>query len=327
MRPPDFTNTSGPELPGLPPVDAADAHEAAPGSPPSDSYLAWARKGRGRGRYYLLGTAIIIILGSVAAGLAFVVAEALVPSWAPGMTATLVSFLPQFAMVLLVVVAVHRRGWRSVITGRRHLAAANFLRPALVWAILMLAVTIPVAILDPDGLRWGPASWPAFASAAVVAIALIPFQASFEELFFRGYLIQWASLATKRRWALASISAVPFALLHMANPELAGLQGAAVLLGPIPYLALGYAFAWVSISTGSIEAAIGAHVVNNIVLATLMGASNSVLESTTLVVDISPNYLLSVLSTVVACVMFVRIIERQHQQDRSGRLATAKAET
>lgn len=275
----------------------------------SSSYLDLARNGRGRGWDYLLGTAIIIVLGSILSVVTLVAAERLlesIPANLPAMTATLASFIPQLLIVLTVVVLIHRRGWRTVITARPRLEPARIWRPAGNWAVIMVLVSIPCAILDPDGLRLGPPSWTGFAWAAGVALLLIPVQATAEELFFRGYLMQWASLATRRRWVLACISGTLFTVPHLANPELSGLTGAAVLLGPLPYFTFGGTFAWISINTGSIEAAIGAHVVNNVVLATVIGTSGSALESTTLITDTSPNYLLTVISSMVACALFIR---------------------
>lgn len=205
--------TGNPDAGGPTPSAAEPDTQRAADRPP-ESYLDLSRAGRGRGRIYMLGVTIIIIFGSLLAMITVVTAERLLPTWLPATTPTLLSFVPEFLITLTVVVVVHRRGWRTVITPRPRLDAHSILAPAGTWALIMVVVTVPCAIADPDGLRFGPTTWTGFAIAAGVAVLLIPIQASAEELFFRGYLIQWASLATRRRWVLASMSGLLFTLPH-----------------------------------------------------------------------------------------------------------------
>ena len=51
------------------------------------------------------------------------------------------------------------------------------------------------------------------------AVVLIAFQAGFEEVFFRGYLMQGFALLTRNKVTLALATAIVFALPHLPNPE------------------------------------------------------------------------------------------------------------
>ena len=54
----------------------------------------------------------------------------------------------------------------------------------------------------------------------IIALALIPFQASFEELFVRGYLMQGIGLGTRSKVIAMVVTSFLFASLHLMNPEI-----------------------------------------------------------------------------------------------------------
>ena len=83
------------------------------------------------------------------------------------------------------------------------------------------------------------------------AIVLVPYQAGFEEIFFRGYLLQRFMLLGRSKWFLVPVSAVVFVLPHLANPE-------PWAYGPIPYvLSLLLFGAFVTLYDGGIDLAVG----------------------------------------------------------------------
>ena len=51
------------------------------------------------------------------------------------------------------------------------------------------------------------------------AIVLVPYQAGFEEVFFRRYILQRFILLGRSKWVLVSASAVVFVLPHLLNPS------------------------------------------------------------------------------------------------------------
>jgi membrane protease YdiL (CAAX protease family) len=87
----------------------------------------------------------------------------------------------------------------------------------------------------------------------IVVVVLVPFQASAEEYVFRGFIMQ--SVGGWLRWPAIAIacSTVPFVFGHLYN-----WWG----LGEILVFAL--VAAWVTIRTGGLEAAIGVHVLSNL---------------------------------------------------------------
>ena len=61
------------------------------------------------------------------------------------------------------------------------------------------------------------------------AIVLVPHQAGFEEVFFRGYILQRLILLGRSKWVLVSASAMVFVLPHLLNHE-------PWAYGPVPYI-------------------------------------------------------------------------------------------
>jgi membrane protease YdiL (CAAX protease family) len=105
----------------------------------------------------------------------------------------------------------------------------------------------------------------------LVALILTPLQTTTEELFFRGYLVQGASLISKSPIFLITVSAVLFGLLHLLNPEVdSGFVPLALY-----YLAFGVFLAWISLKDGTTELAIGLHAANNLFAAIVLSFPGS----------------------------------------------------
>ena len=113
----------------------------------------------------------------------------------------------------------------------------------------------------------------AFIPFLVVALLLLPIQTSAEELFFRGWVLRWASRLPQTATVL--ISGTVFALPHLGNPEAAGHETAALLA----WFILGAGWAFVSLRDRGIELALGAHFANNIFSILVIGYDNAVLPT------------------------------------------------
>lgn len=88
----------------------------------------------------------------------------------------------------------------------------------------------------------------------LVIVVTTPFQAAAEEAFFRGYLLQALTLITRNKWVGVVLCAAIFAFFHAGtDPLMFGYRfGFGVLAGAIV------------VYTGGLEAAIAAHLVNNL---------------------------------------------------------------
>lgn len=175
-----------------------------------------------------------------------------------------------------------------------------------VFALLDYAIfSNDYALNDFDGTR--------FAWLVVAAILLVPIQTTSEELFFRGFLLQWAGKLTKNPILLMFIIGGIFGSLHFANPEMehGGFWVA------IDYLAMGFIWTYISIKTNSSEYSIGAHAANNMFLCIFLTMEDTVVgEIPSLFVVTNINAMLSALTTITTGIIFMIIVLQKHNKSK-----------
>ena len=121
---------------------------------------------------------------------------------------------------------------------------------------------------------------------AIIAILLIPLQTSFEEYFFRGYLMQYLGVITKTRWIPFVFTSVAFGLMHAGNPEIDTL-GSWVL---IYYVGTGFFLGMLTLLDEGLELALGFHAANNLVGALLVTTEWGAFQTNSILLDKSePN--------------------------------------
>ena len=191
----------------------------------------------------------------------------------------LITFVPLFLGTLVAyrfVLGVKLRYLFSTITTFR------WWRVALGFWVWLLLVGSPVVLGimgNPEAYRFDP-QWETFLPFLLVGLLLLPMQTTAEELFFRGWIIQWAAGGWSNIWWLASLSGVLFAAPHLLNPEAIG----DVLGAFFGYFSVGFALAWVTVRDRSLEIAIGAHMSNNLFAALVVGYEGGALPAEALFV-------------------------------------------
>jgi membrane protease YdiL (CAAX protease family) len=121
---------------------------------------------------------------------------------------------------------------------------------------------------------------------AIIAILLIPLQTSFEEYFFRGYLMQSIGVVTKTRWIPFVFTSISFGLLHAANPEIDKL-GLIVLFY---YVGTGFFLGMLTLLDEGLELALGFHAANNLIGALIVTTEWGAFQTNSILIDKSePN--------------------------------------
>ena len=159
-------------------------------------------------------------------------------------------------------------------------------RPGLLWSVqgrprwgylgICLGVSMAVfggyiAVTGWGGeLTWQPQ--PGYVAFLVVTLLTAPVQAAAEEFLFRGYLLQALGSLVANPWFGVVTSALLFALFH-------GTQNVPLFLSRFTF---GLLVGWLVLHTGGLEAAIAAHVVNNVFAFTLAALTSTVATSRTL---------------------------------------------
>jgi len=172
---------------------------------------------------------------------------------------------------------------------------------AAVW-VLFSAIYLFVSIkLDPSNYKLNNTSG-TLIPIIIISILLIPFQAAWEELIFRGYLMQGFTVWLKNRWSPVIITSVLFALMHIINPEIKEYG----FWNMMPqYLLFGLIFGVITVFDDGVETAIGAHAANNVFLSVMLTSKGSALQTPAVYEQQNYYPMTELLSMVVMGILFI----------------------
>ena len=121
-------------------------------------------------------------------------------------------FIAGLAAFILLVKPLHSRTFRSVINGTSKFRWNRFFISLLIWLGLSALYFIFYLKLDPENFTLNNKSF-SLIILAIISIVLIPFQAAFEEILFRGYLMQGFTALLRKRWFPLIMTSILFALI------------------------------------------------------------------------------------------------------------------
>jgi len=285
---------------------------------PMNEYLDAVYQGRNEGWRYLLAAGLILfmwlIIGSIPVALfaAYLMVDGNPDSnlSASGFTGvnpliaflvTMSSFVLFFLAIYISIRFIHKRPFKSLVTPRSRINWKRLTIGFAFWFILAGLISIFEDILYPgryvltfDATR--------FIIFAAFAILFIPIQASCEELFLRGYLMQGLGLRIRNIILLPVISGLLFAVLHFGNPEMAATSGFWLLAAS--YFLIGVFAAVITLLDGGLELALGLHAANNLYTALVANYTISALPSASIftVRELDPLY--GLISLVIGMILF-----------------------
>lgn len=177
----------------------------------------------------------------------------------------MIPFVIFCVLLLLWMRYVHGQPLVAFHTSRLKMDWKRFFFSFFLWGGLMMAITFGDYFLNPDDFVWN-FQVEKFAILVVLAIVFIPFQAGFEEYFFRGYLMQGLGIFVRNRWFPLIFTSITFGLMHISNPEVSKL-GYGVM---IYYIGTGFFLGIVTLMDEGLELALGFHIANNLFTALLL---------------------------------------------------------
>ncbi|WP_250124916.1 type II CAAX endopeptidase family protein [Chroococcidiopsis sp. CCMEE 29] len=253
------------------------------------TYVEAAGWGKYRWWRYVLGLMIILFAWMIAANFASAIVALAIggqegaaafsrldyaafgPIW--GFVVVMAGFPVFLAGILIVITLIHQRHPHTLVTAREkiswHRVSHGFVAGFVPWVLLG---GLGQYLLYPDTFSFN-SDLKTFALFVPLALVVTAIQTTTEELFFRGYIVQGASLIWSNRMFLAIVSAVIFTLPHATNPESQEGGWIGMFLGY--FVGTGLLYAIVSLIDGNTELAIGAHFANNIAYFLLFNWSGS----------------------------------------------------
>lgn len=171
---------------------------------------------------------------------------------------------------------------KSAISSRSRVDIKRIFFSFLLWGLLVGGLSFIEILSTPENYVWN-FDKQKFMTFALIAVLLIPLQTSFEELLFRGHMIQGIGIHTKSRAAALMITSILFGLMHIANPEV-GELGYGILTY---YIGTGFLFGIITLMDEGLELVLGFHAANNLIGALLVSAEWTAFRVDSLYIDIS----------------------------------------
>lgn len=175
----------------------------------------------------------------------------------------------------IAVKFIQKKTLPSVITGFEKIRWNRYLFSFVVWAILLVGLTIVSYLVSPQDmeLRFDASK---FMVLLIISVIFIPIQTATEEIIFRGYLMQGFGLVFKNGILPLILTSVLFGLMHASNPE-AKAHGLLIMM-PY-YIFFGAFLGLLTLLDEGAELAMGIHCANNLLSSLLVCSKNSVLQT------------------------------------------------
>ena len=207
---------------------------------------------------------------------------------------------------ILILKPFHKRSIKEVINGTQSIRWNRFFYSAAVWTIISGLMLFADYYMNSSNYELN-LNWSLFLPLIVISLLIIPFQTSFEEIIFRGYLAQGVARWTRNRWLVVLLPAILFGLMHIMNPE---VKEYGFLFTMPQYIIFGIVFGLMAVLDDGIETSMGAHAANNIFIAIFVTAKASALQTPALFVNnhIDPvkELIVLLLSTVIIILILAR---------------------
>ena len=265
-------------------------------------FLENAVEGRNKWWRYLLTVIISFVGGSVVAGIAMALVLILYimflsSSGVSNISSIITSAVSNpFTLIILVGVSytlsfifffvclkfLHHKRLLSVINTVDGMRWRLVLKGLVLWGLILFLLSLPDLILNQGtyDITFNPEN---YLFLLILCLLAFPIQASFEEVMFRGYLMQGFSLFSKRLgnlfnssalskpWLPLLLTSIIFGCVHFFNGTSLYTDLSIVFSTFIIGLMLGV----IALGDNGIETAMGVHIANNLYVSLLFNSEDS----------------------------------------------------
>lgn len=225
-----------------------------------------------------------------------------------GLALMLLSFVVGLLAFFQLAKAFQNKKATDITTGRKRFDWGRVLFGILIWGVLTVIVSSIEISMDSD-ITYA-FDWTKFLPLLVVGLLMFPFQTGFEEVIFRGYLMQGTARLFKYRWVALLITSVLFGLMHGMNPE---IETYGMEVAMPQYIIMGLILGYISVKDGGIELAFGMHFINNLLSSVIVTSDGQVFKTAAIFSDASPAVThMDTVAILVAGVIFILVCNRKY---------------
>jgi len=198
-----------------------------------------------------------------------------------GLLMMLFPFIVALIAFILLVEPLNGRSLKKIINGTNSFRWNRFFISALIWGVISAIYLFVCLKADPSNYSLNNKS-AMLIPLILISVLVFPFQAAFEEILFRGYLMQGFTVLLNNRLFPLIMTSILFGLFHGLNPEVKAFGFWTMLP---QYVLFGLIFGIMTIMDDGIETAIGAHAANNAFLCVMLTNDSSALQTKALFVQ------------------------------------------
>jgi len=194
----------------------------------------------------------------------------------------MIPFLFGFLTILFCSRLLFKRSFRTFITARPRFDFTRFFFSFGLWSTLMM-VSFFITFIDFNHeIRWNfqPEH---FFFLLLLSVIFVPIQTGFEEIFFRGFLMQLFGRVTQKGIYLILINGILFGALHLMNPEIDELGVPAAVY----YIVSGVFTSLIVVMDNGLELSWGFHLANNLFGIIIVSNEWQVIRTDALFMDVS----------------------------------------
>lgn len=209
----------------------------------------------------------------------------------------------------LGVKSIHERPFRTVITPNLSVNWNKILFSFGLWMGLTVVIEFFFFLASPEtySLQFQPGK---FIGLLLVALLFLPIQTSFEEIAFRGYLLQGLALIFPVRWIPLILTSVLFGAMHYQNPE---VEAFGLGISMTYYIGVGLFLGIITLMDDGLELALGVHAATNIFGALFVSFDEAVLQTPTVFHAAEVNLPLMIVGFAVAAMIFTFIVAKKYE--------------
>ncbi len=226
-----------------------------------------------------------------------------------GLILMLFPFVLGFIGLLITNKLIHNKEIGYVFSAFGKIRWKRFFTAILIGLILFSIAEVIIYLLNPSNyiLTFDATT---FFPILLITVLIIPLQAGFEEMFFRGYLMQGVGNLFNSRLLALLITSVGFGLLHLSNPEI-DKYGVGNTL-PF-YIVFGILAGIIVIMDNGLELAWGLHTINNIYSSLVVSFESSVIDTGSIFRYKEFRPMQMNIAFIIVSILFIIIISRIYQ--------------
>lgn len=241
----------------------------------------------------------------------------------------LLSFAIGLLGLYLWVTLVHKQPMKALTTTRSKIDWSRFWFGFGLIGITTTVLTVVDYQMNPENYVF-QFQWKPFLILAMIAIFMIPLQTSFEEYFFRGYLMQGFGVMSGNRWVPLVTTSIIFGSLHFFNPEVTKMGNIIMLY----YIGTAFFLGIMTLMDEGMELALGFHAGNNLIASMLVTADWTAFQTNSILKDVSdPTAGFDVLVPIIFVYpLFLLLMARRYkwsgwQEKLTGKLVPPEVDT